>query len=151
MGGYFPGIPGFVAFAGVKFGGYYLAGMTLRKWQPVITASALKIAATRTGLGVFIGPPLTIAMVLVTSGVFPHSNSASNSSANTFVNIGAFTFVYVLRVLIWALVIHLFTKSLELPRSTFWKYSALGAVWSFVLDLPGIGLALIAPGRIPIC
>jgi|SRR5271165_5621712 len=151
MGGYFPGIPGFVAFAGVKFGGYYLAGMTLRKWQPLITASALKIAATRTGLGILIGPPLTLAMGFAASEMFPHLDANSNTIVNTLANLGAFGFVYVLRVLIWALVLRIFSKGFELLRSTFWKYSALGAVWSFVLDLPGIGLALIAPGQIPIC
>jgi|HubBroStandDraft_5_1064220.scaffolds.fasta_scaffold540287_2 hypothetical protein len=151
MGGYFPGIPGFVAFAGVKFGGYYLAGMTLKKWQPVIMAGALKIAGTRTGLGILIGPPLTLAMGFAASEMFPHLDANSNPIANVLASIGAFGFVYVLRVLIWALVLRIFTKGFELPRSTFWKYSALGAVWSFVLDLPGIGLALIAPGQIPIC
>jgi hypothetical protein len=149
MGGYFPGIPGFVAFAGIKFGGYYLAGLTFKKWQPAVTASALKIATTRTGLGVLIGPPLTIAMVLAADHFFSHPNAASNSDA--FLTVGAVAFVYVLRVLIWALVIYLFTKSFQLPRSTFWKYAALGAVWSCLLDLPGFGLALIAPGQIPVC
>jgi hypothetical protein len=28
---------------------------------------------------------------------------------------------------------------------------ALGAVWSCLLDLPGVGLAFISPGWIPIC
>jgi hypothetical protein len=150
MGGYFPGVPGFVAFAGIKFGGYYLAGVTLRKWQPVIAASALKMAATRTGLGILIGPPLTVGMLLVMS-TLQHSHSATNSNGDAFVNIIAFAFVYVLRIFIWALVIHLFTKSFPLPSSTFWKYSALGAAWSCLLDLPGIGLALNAPGQIPVC
>jgi hypothetical protein len=54
MGGYFPGPVGFAAFVGVKFGGYVLAGMALKKLQPTITSSALKIAAARTGLGVLL-------------------------------------------------------------------------------------------------
>ena len=151
MGGYFPGIPGFVAFAGIKFGGYYLAGLTLKKLEPVIAASALKIAAMRTGFGIVIGPVLTIAMVAVASSLFPHANPAPNSTAEAIANIGVYAFVFVLRVLIWTLVIHLSTESFDLPRSTFWKYAAFGAVWSCLLDVLAIGLALIAPGQIAIC
>ncbi len=45
MGAYLPGPAGFAVFAAVKFGGYLLAGMTLRKLQPAITAGVMKIAA----------------------------------------------------------------------------------------------------------
>jgi hypothetical protein len=144
MPGYFPGIPGFVAFAGVKFGGYCLAGMALRKLQPAVTAGAIKVAATRTGLGILIGPPLTIAMAFALTHFFPESRSSLPM-------IGTFAFIYVLRVFIWALVIHLFTRQINLLATTLWMYAALGAVWSYLLDLPGIGLALISPGQIPIC
>jgi hypothetical protein len=70
-----PGIPGFIAFAGVKFGGYYLAGLALRKWQRAVTASALGIAAPRTGFGVLIGPPLTIGLAYGLAKFFPQFNS----------------------------------------------------------------------------
>jgi hypothetical protein len=56
-----------------------------------------------------------------------------------------------MRVLVWALVMHLFTKQIVLPKSKFWGYSALGALWSCLLDVPGIGMALITPGQIPFC
>jgi hypothetical protein len=144
MPGYFPGVPGFIAFAGVKFGGYVLAGMALKKLQPAVTASAVKIAATRTGLGILLGPPITMAMALGVGALFPKADSLA-------VPIGIFAFVFGLRVLIWSLVIHIFSKQFDLPRPTFWKYAALGAVWSYLLDLPGFGLALISPGQIPIC
>jgi len=35
-GGMFPGPAGFVAFAGVKFGGYVLAGLGLRRLYPCL-------------------------------------------------------------------------------------------------------------------
>ena len=144
MGGYFPGAPGFVAFAGVKLAGYYLAGAALKRWQPAISASALKIAGTRTGLGILIGPPLTLAMLFGTEKL------VSKSTEYLF-TIAAFTFIYVLRVFIWALVLRIFTKQIPLLPGTLWKYALLGGVWSYALDLPGIGLALISPGQIPIC
>ena len=140
-----PGIPGFIAFAGVKFGGYYLAGFALRKWQPAVTGSALRIAATRTGLGVLIGPPLTIGLAYVMAKFFPQFNTDL-----LFLSC-MYTFIFVLRVLVWALVIYLFTKQMNLLRSKFWSYAALGAVWSCLLDLPGIWLAIISPGQVPFC
>ena len=144
MPGYFPGVPGFIAFAGVKFGGYVLAGLALKKFQPAIEASAVKIAATRTGLGILIGPLLTIALAFGMEQLFPQSKSSLPT-------IGIFAFIFVLRVLIWRLVIHLFTRRLDLPNPKLWKYASFGAVWSYLLDVPGFGLALISPGHIPIC
>jgi len=143
--GSIPGIPGFIAFAGVKFGGYYLAGRALRKWQPAVTASALKIAGTRTGLGILIGPPLTIGLAYVMANVFPqiHSDFMIFSSM--------YAFIYALRLSVWGLVIYLFTKQIGLLKSKLWTYAALGAVWSCLLDLPGFGLAIISPGQVPFC
>jgi hypothetical protein len=143
MPGSIPGIPGLIAFAGVKFGGYCIAGVALRRFQPAITASAIKIAGARTGLGMLIGIPLSIAMTFAVSFLFPKANGAAT--------ISAVTFIFVMRVLVWALVIHLFTKQIALPKSKFWSYSALGALWSCLLDVPGIGMALITPGQIPFC
>jgi hypothetical protein len=143
MPGLIPGIPGVIAFAGVKFGGYCLAGMALRRFQPAITASAVKIAAYRTGLGVLIGPPLTIGLLALTSMVSTQDHAA--------MTIGFFAFLYILRLFIWALVVRLFTKQIALPRPKFWGYSALGALWSCLLDVPGLALAFITPGQVPIC
>jgi hypothetical protein len=145
MPGHVPGIPGFIAFAGVKFGGYYLAGLALRKLQPPVTASALKIAGTRTGLGILIGPPLTIGLAYLMARFFRQMNS-------DFLIISImYVFIYALRVLVWALVIYLFTKQIGLLKSKLWTYAALGAVWSCLLDLPGFGMAIISPGQVPFC
>jgi hypothetical protein len=145
MPGHLPGIPGYIAFAGVKFGGYYLAGLALRKWQPAVTASALKIAGTRTGLGVLIGPPLTIGLAYVIAKFFPQINT------DLLIFSCMYAFIYVLRVLVWVLVIYLFTKQIGLLKSKLWTCAALGAVWSCLLDLPGFGLAIISPGQVPLC
>ncbi len=144
MPGSFPGIPGLVAFAGVKFGGYYLAGLTLKKWRSTITASALRIAGARTGLGILIGPPLTIGLTYALANLFPKTNE-------DIPIFGMYAFIYVLRILVWALVINHFVDEIGFVDSKLWGYAALGALWSCILDLPGFGLAIITPGQIPIC
>ena len=142
MGGYFPGPVGYAAFAGVKFGGYVLAGVALKKLQPAITASATKIAAARTGLGILFGPPVTFAIFLALEPL----KLADSTSTYIF-----YPFLYGLRVLIWAWVIFLFVKSLNLPKSELWMHASAAALWSCLLDLPAYGLAIISPGQIPIC
>jgi len=139
MGAYLPGPAGFAVLAAVKFGGYVVAGVTLRKLQPAITAGVMKIAATRTGLGILLGPPL--ALVLLAFGHMPGKNPV----------IFIYFLLFFLRLLIWALLLVLFTRRLRLPQSTFWLYAGAGAVWSCLLDLPGFGLAIITPGQIVIC
>ncbi len=144
MPGAIPGLPGLAAFAGIKFGGYLLAGLALTKVQPAVTASVVKIAATRTGLGILLGPPVTIAAI----AILEHFNSpASDKSFLLFL----YPFLFALRVLIWALVIFIFTKQSRLPAPKFWAYACAGALWSCLLDLPGLELAMISPGQIPIC
>ena len=142
MGGYFPGPAAFAAVVGVKFGGYVLAGMVLRRLEPAITASSVKIAAARTGLGVLFGPPVTLAIFLALAPL--KLDDATSSYA-------FYPFLYGLRVLIWAWVIYLFVKSLNMPKSELWMYAAAAALWSCLLDLPAYGLAIISPGQIPIC
>lgn len=145
MGGYFPGPLGFASFVGVKFGGYALAGIALKRLQPTITAGVAKIAATRTGLGILLGPPMTLLAAFVIGSLIP---AGSQSGSSVYIS---YVFLLPLRVLIWGLVIFVFTKQSNLPRSKLWTYAVAGAVWSCLLDWPGFKLAMIAPGQIPIC
>jgi hypothetical protein len=145
MGGYFPGPLGFAAFAGVKFGGYALAGIALKKLQPAITGSALKIAALRTGLGVVLGPPITLLGGMIVGLLL----AGVGRDMPTY-----FCYVFLLRplrILIWALVLYIFTRRIDLSASRFWGYAAMGATWSCLLDWPGFKLAMVAPGKIPVC
>ncbi len=143
----FPGIPGFIAFAGIKFGGYCLAGLALRKLEPGVTASAVKIAASRTALGILIGPLLTIGLTYGMANLFPKTNEP-DFPVYYFI----YAFLYVVRILVWALVIYHFDwNQTELLKAKLWGYAALGALWSCFLDLPGFALAIITPGQIPIC
>jgi|SRR6266851_1403225 hypothetical protein len=144
MPGYLPGIPGFVAFAGIKFGGYVLAGLAMKKVQPSIAASAVKIAATRTGLGILLGPPMTLLGAFAIGLLSPNSNSDMPLY-------GTYVFLFIVRILVWALVVFIFTKRSDIAKSRLWMYASVGALWSCLLDLPGFGLAFISPGKIPIC
>ncbi len=144
MGGYFPGPLGFAAFVGVKFGGYALAGITLKKLQPTISAGAIKIAATRTGLGILLGPPMTLLGGFLIGFFLTRTDSAATSY-------GAYVLLFLVRILVWALVIYIFTRRTNLGRSGLWTFALLGAAWSCLLDWPGFKLAMIAPGQIPVC
>jgi hypothetical protein len=59
----------------MKFGGYILAGITLKKMQPGIHASALKIAAARTGLGILLGPLFSVGFFFLLGMLFAFARS----------------------------------------------------------------------------
>ena len=144
MGGYFPGPLGFGSFVAVKFGGYALAGIALKKLEPTVTASVVKIAATRTGLGILLGPPMTLLGAFVIGLLF----SSAKSDVPAYVG---YVILLPVRILVWGLVIFVFTKRSDLSRTNLWAYATAGAVWSCLLDWPGFKLAMIAPGQIPVC
>jgi len=144
LGGYFPGPLGFASFVAVKFGGYALAGIALKKLQPTVTASIVKIAVTRTGLGILLGPPMTLLGAFVIGLLF----SGAKSNMSSYVG---YMVLFIVRVLVWSLVVFIFTKRSDISRTNLWAYAAVGAVWSCLLDWPGFKLAMIAPGQIPVC
>ena len=144
MPGSFPGPVGFAAFAAVKFGGYVLAGIALKKLQPLITASVYKIAAVRTGLGIVIGPLLTIGSLFLLEHF--SKNPRSDAPDRLF-----YPFLFVMRFFVWMLVIFLFARHIHLSGSKVSLYALGGAIWSCLLDLPGIALAFVSPGKIPLC
>lgn len=132
-----------MAFAGVKFCGYIFAGIVLKKLQPTSTAGSIKIAATRTALGIVLGVPMALFGAFVRGLLFPSPGAKLPAY-------GAYVFLFLVRGLIWALIIFVITKRSVITPSTTWAYAAVGAVWLCPLDLPGFGLASISPGRIPI-
>ena len=140
MPGGIPGPLGAAAFVSLKFGGYVLAAAALKRLQPAITASALRIAAARTGLGVLVGPLFTVATVWLASLFAPDASLH-----------GVYAILFCVRVLIWALVLFFFSRRAELSVLHVWFLALVGAIWSSLLDWPGYKLAIISPGRIPIC
>jgi hypothetical protein len=142
MPGYLPGIPGLLAFEAVKFGGYVLAAEVLRRVQPTITANRYALAATRTGLGILIGPPVMFGLTWAASFA---------KVAESILEIGFFVLLFALSFLVWALVLRLFVPKVSVLGSRLWTYSLLAAAWSLLLDVAGVALAFIAPGKVAFC
>jgi hypothetical protein len=142
--GYIPGSMGFAAFAGVKFGGYILVGLALKKLQPAVTANVYKIAAVKTGLGVVIGP------FFVLEGLFV-ANHFNVDPRSTLPDPLFYPILVAMRFFVWLLVISIFAKAANLGARTLSLYALGGAVWSCLLDLPGIALAFVSPGKISFC
>ena len=151
MPGTIPGVLGVVAFGGIKFVGYSLAVSGLKKVEPTITASATKIAAVRTGLGILLGPLASILFVYLLGFIvsrFAPSSPLLHSGSPMPLLYGILFFV---RIFVWAFVLFLFTKNAPFPRSRFWLYSLFGATISSLLDWPGYALAIAAPGQVVFC
>jgi hypothetical protein len=145
MPGMIPGLPGLAAFIGVKFGGYILAGVALKKLQPAITSGALKIATTRTICGLVIGPIVSVAFLGLVDRL------SKQNAFNALPGYAPYPLLGVLRIFVWALVIYLYTRRTEISAGRLWTLALAGAVWSCLLDFPGILLALVSPGKIPFC
>ena len=145
MGGAYPGPAGFAAFVGVKFSGYCLAGWTLRKLCPSVSARAVTIAATRTGIGILTGPLTFFGSMWLAAKL----NLDTNSTWSIIV--GLYVPLFILRVFVWGFVVWLFCRRPPIDMPRLLKYASAGAFWSCILDLVGISLALIAPGRITVC
>jgi len=149
--GTIPGVLGVAAFGGIKFAGYSLAVSGLKKVEPIVSASAMKVAAVRTGFGIVLGPLISILFVYLLGFIvsrFDPSSPLLHSGSPMPVLYGILFFV---RIFVWALVLFLFTRKEPLPRHRFWLYSLLGAMVSSLLDWPGYALAIAAPGKIVFC
>jgi hypothetical protein len=142
---------GVAAFGGIKFVGYSLAVSGLKKFEPGITSSATKVAVVRTGLGFILGPLATISLGflvgLIFSVLFGPSSPSNSDSALLYL----YPLLFVVRILVWALVLFLFTRKAPLRPSSLWLFAVLGAVVSSLLDWPGYALAIAAPGQVTFC
>ncbi|ERR1700722_12014487 len=129
-----PSQVGFAAFVLVKLGGYTGAAQVLRKAYDV-PASAWKVGAVRTGIGLVAG------LAVFGGWYLSHANSEW----------GWFVTLLPVRILEWGLLLHLFFDKTFLGSSRSWRYAALGTVWSFTLDAIGVGAALVVPGGMWVC
>ncbi len=141
MPGMIPGPIGFAAFVGAKFGGYTLAGAVLRRKYPAENASPVKIAITRTLLGLGLG----IAHFFVWES-FQRSNVNREDNGYAFI-----CGLIILRLLIWSGIIWLFCDRKLEHRLRVFGWAAAGTAFSFLLDAVGLALAFIAPGKVPFC
>ena len=67
------------------------------------------------------------------------------------ITIAFFVVLFDLSLSVWALVIRIFTRRAAFPNSALWRYSMLAAGWSLLLDVAGVALAMIAPGKVSFC
>jgi hypothetical protein len=146
-----PGYLGVAAFAGIKFVGYSLAVSRLKKLEPAIAATATKIAALRTGLGVLLGPLLTLLIVFLISFIFMRPDTSPSSPYWSVQMPEIYGLLFIVRIFAWAFVPFLFTSKSPLPKSKFWLYAFGGPTVSSLLDVPSYALALAAPGKIVFC
>jgi len=142
MPGYLPGIPGLLAFEAVKFGGYVLAVEVIKRLQPAITAKRYKMAAARTALGILLGPPVMIGLAWILS---------SAKVPDSTLTIGFLVVLFGLSLSVWALALRLFTRRIAFPNATLWRYSLFAAAWPLLLDVAGVALAMVTPGKVVFC
>lgn len=128
---------GLVYFAGVKLAGYSAAGVYLRNRLGQARPRAIAFGAARTALG--IGAGVAVA--------------SSLAAINIDRLEPLFYFVLLpVRVAEWLLAIWwFFGRRIRMSGRTRLAYSAGGALWSYVLDLPAIMAVLVIPGGAWIC
>ncbi|SRR5216684_4008098 len=139
-----PGPVGFVAFAGVKFVGYTLAALVLRKAFKKPDSNVFKVGLARTGIGLAAGALFGGTSILLATHV-------QRQSTGDLATVLFFALLIPVRIAEWCLLIHLFFDKGLVDRNKDTKYAALGVIWSFALDAIGIFAAFVVPGGFWIC
>jgi hypothetical protein len=130
------GLVGLAAFPALKFAGYSLAGYYLKNRYREPGVSSAKFGAARTALGVVAG--ISYAYL---------AGSLEVSQAQFYLGL------IPVRVAEWSLIIWMFFEygRIETKRLKLVKYSALGVIWSYLLDLFIILPLLFIPGWFWVC
>jgi len=136
------GAIGFLAFGGVKLGGYTGASAVLNRYLPgqLEKPGNLKVGAIRTGIGLIAGASYGLTIAL----------TADSIKSGTVRVALFFGLLIPLRLLEWLILLRIYFWD-ALGRKVPWKWMALGTGWSFVLDAIAIGCAFVVPGGIWIC
>lgn len=137
-----PGGPlpvGIAAFTAVKFAGYTVAAIQLKKSYQRERPSSLLIGGARTGVGMGVG-------------VAYASASAALVSVLGYGSWPLFLLGLVpVRLAEWLFIILIFFDNpLKDPARAF-KFSAIGMAWSFLLDVPALLALFYIPGGFWIC
>lgn len=139
-----PGPIGFVAFAGVKFVGYTVAALALKKAFPSASAGAAKVGLARTGIGLVAGTLFGGIWLLLSMRV-------EHWWPDWMAGFVFFGVLIPIRLAEWSLLIHIFFDWGLVQRARDLEFAAYGSLWSFVLDAVGILAALVVPGGFWIC
>ena len=138
-----PSVVGFVAFTGVKFGGYVVAAVALKKaFRSDSSPWKVGLARTLIGLGVGVTFGLTYAFLM---------ESLAHRWSDSLSAVAFFGPLIPIRLAEWALLIHIFFDRGLVQRAKDLKYASIGAAWSFLLDAAGVAAALVIPGGIWVC
>ena len=142
-----PGGPaplGFAYFAGVKFAGYTCAAWALNHFYHTTESGIWKVGGARTALGLAAGATYGGLFILLANRVHPLGSP-------DFMGDLYFVGLVPIRLTEWAFIIWYFYQRGKPDRARLLRNSALGIVWSFVLDAVGVFAAIVAPGGIWIC
>jgi len=134
-----PGGPspiGLACFAGIKLVGYGLAGYQLNRLCRTTKPHPAVFGLTRTGLGVAAG--VAFASIALWSNL-------TQSEAAFYVGLAP------VRMAEWLLILWFYYVRSGLSRDRWIKYSVLGSVWSYVLDIPAVLSIFVVPGGVWIC
>jgi hypothetical protein len=137
-----PGGPlpiGIAAFTAVKFAGYTVAAIQLKRSYKIERPSALAIGGARTAVGIGVGVVYATAigalLALLGFGSWPLF----------------FLGLVPVRLAEWLLIIWAFFENPIKDSARAFKYSAAGTAWSFLLDVPALVALFYIPGGFWIC
>jgi len=116
--------------------GYGLAGYQLNRLCRTTKPNPIIFGLTRTGLGLAAG--VAFASVALWSDL-------TQSEAEFYVGLAP------VRMAEWLLILWLFYVRSGLSRGRWVAYSALGSLWSYVLDIPAALSIFVIPGGVWIC
>ena len=131
-----PAALGLVYFGAVKLVGYTAAASFIRRQIPGSTAPPWLVGGVRTVIGLGAG----------TGAIYVASKLGIVRS-----EIGFYALLAPIRICEWLLLLGLFFRqpSWEWPCS--FRLAALGALWSYALDIPAIFAVFAIPGGAWIC
>jgi hypothetical protein len=135
---------GVIAFLGLKFVGYILAFVYLKRIQPAVQSGALPMACTRAVLGVIAGGALYFAW-----DVLFYENHRFYKFSHE--GLSYYLVLTLLRVFVWVVTIHFFTRRTGLRRGKVSLYVMGGTLWSSFMDIPAAFFAFLIPGGILFC
>jgi hypothetical protein len=135
---------GVIVFSCAKFGGYVLAFVLLKRMQPAIQTNSFLMAGARTALGLIVGGALYFAW-----DAARHQFSGFYNFSDRF--LPYYFALSILRFFVWAAVIYIFSKRINLPLGRVCLYALAGSLWSDFMDIPAALFTFLTPGAVYFC